>query len=33
MEGKMEERGAEEEDVSNYWMTLRKISDTGIRKR
>jgi len=26
----MEETGGEEEDVSNYWMTLRKISDTGI---
>ena len=28
----MEETGAEEEEVSNYWMALRKISDTGIWK-
>jgi hypothetical protein len=30
IEGKMEETGGEEEDVSNYWMTLRKILDTEI---
>jgi hypothetical protein len=29
-EGKMEETGGEKEDVSNFWKTLRKISDTGI---
>jgi hypothetical protein len=26
-------RENEEEDVSSYWMTLRKSDDIGIRKR
>jgi len=26
-------RDDEEEDVSSYWMTLRKWEDTGILKR
>ena len=30
IEGKMDETGGEEEDVSSYWMILRKIPDTGI---
>ena len=29
MEGRMEVKGNEEEDVSSYWMILRKREDTG----
>jgi len=27
--GMIEQRGVEKEDVSNYWMTLRKQEDTA----
>jgi len=30
IEGKMEEKKDEEEDVSRYWMTLRKRTVPGI---
>jgi hypothetical protein len=29
LEGRIEMTGNEEEDVSSYWMTLRKREDTG----
>jgi hypothetical protein len=29
LEGRMEMTGRREEDVSSYWMTLRKSEDTG----
>jgi len=32
-EGKIEVRVDEEEDVSSYWMTLRKQGDIGSWKR
>jgi hypothetical protein len=33
LEGRIEMREDEEEDVSSYWMTLRKREDTGNLKR
>jgi len=29
MEGRMEVKGNEEDDISSYWMILRKREDTG----
>jgi hypothetical protein len=29
IEGEIEDREDQEEDVSNYWMPLRKREDTG----
>jgi hypothetical protein len=29
MEGRMEVKGNEDDDVSMYWMILRKTEDTG----
>jgi hypothetical protein len=28
IEGKIEGKGVEDEDISSYWMTLRKREDT-----
>jgi hypothetical protein len=33
IEGRIKVREYEEEDVSSYWMTVRKREDTGSGKR
>jgi hypothetical protein len=33
IEGKIEVKTDEEEDISSYWITLRIREDTGTRKR